>query len=195
MTTFVPVGTHYHALFFLVLVVSRGLDLLSTWVGTPNLVLEANPVARRLGWKWGAAVNVGISFVFGFWPLLAIALSTMSILVAARNFQKAWLMRTMGEHAYRDWHVARIQETRITLFLFCLAGDTLLVGAIGIAVICFSEMLIVPLGIGVGMVIYAMLVAFYTMLAVWRLRRAADRETRRCEMAPTGFVEPAVGPK
>ena len=49
------------------------------------------------------------------------------VLVAARNFQSAWLMRSLGEQAYRDWHVERIQETRVTLYLFCLAGNTLLV--------------------------------------------------------------------
>jgi len=30
-----------------------------------------------------------------------------------------------------------------------------------------------------GMVAYAIAVAFYTLLAIWRIRRAARRETRR----------------
>lgn len=30
--------------------VSRGLDLLSKWIVTPQLELEANPLMRRTGW-------------------------------------------------------------------------------------------------------------------------------------------------
>ena len=30
--------------------VARGLDFLSTWLVTPKLELEANPLMRRLGW-------------------------------------------------------------------------------------------------------------------------------------------------
>src|SRR5207253_5358887 len=109
----------------------------------------------------GIPVNVALSFGLAFWPLPAIVISTTSILVAARNFQSAWLMRSMGEHAYRDWHVARIQETRITLYLFCLAGNTLLTAAVGAAVIYFSSMALVPFAIGAGIMCYAGAVAFY----------------------------------
>jgi hypothetical protein len=40
-----------YAPFLLLLVAARGMDLLSTWAGTPNLVLEDNPFAKKLGWK------------------------------------------------------------------------------------------------------------------------------------------------
>ena len=93
---------------------SRGMDFLSTWVATPNLVLEGNPLARKLGWTWGMAVNLALCFGFAFWPLTAIVISTTSVLVAARNFHSAWLMRSLGEQRYRDWHIERIQETSIT---------------------------------------------------------------------------------
>jgi len=69
------------------------------------------PSQKKLGWGWGGLVNSAICFGMAFWPATAIAVSTMSVLVAARNFQSAWLMRSMGEENYRDWHVRRIQET------------------------------------------------------------------------------------
>jgi len=176
MDDFVPFGTRSYALLFLLLLVSRAMDFLSTWVATPNLVLEGNPIARKLGWKWGIPVNFALCFGFAFWPLPAIVISTSSVLVAARNFQSAWLMRSLGEEVYRDWHIARVQETRITLFLFCLAGNTVLTAGIGAAVVLFSNMQPVPFGIGMGIIAYAAAVAFYTLLALWRLRRAADRK-------------------
>ena len=116
------------------------MDFLSTWVATPNLVLEGNPIAKKLGWKWGIPLNLALCFGFAFWPLSAIVISTTSVLVAARNFQSAWLMRSLGEQLYRDWHVERVQETSVTLYLFCLFAQTALTGGVGAAVIYFSEL-------------------------------------------------------
>jgi hypothetical protein len=109
------------------------------------------------------------------WPLSAIVVATASVLVAARNFQSAWLMHSLGEEIYRQWHVERVQETRVTLYLFCLAGNTLLTAGIGTALIYFSGLRRVPFAIGMGMVAYAFAVAFYTLLAIWRIRRAAKK--------------------
>jgi hypothetical protein len=171
-----PFPSRAYFLFLGILVMARGMDVLSTWMATPNLVLEGNPVAKALGWRWGLPINFGFCLVLAFWPLPAVVISTTSVLVAARNFQSAWLMRSMGEQAYRDWHVARIQETRSTLFLACLAGNTLLTAAVGGVLIFFSNMLLVPFGIGVGMVAYAGAVLVFTLFGIVRLRRAERAE-------------------
>src|SRR5215510_10933744 len=182
MDDFVPFASRTYGLIFLLLLIARGMDFLSTWVATPNLILEGNPIAKKLGWKWGIPVNFALCFGFAFWPLPAIVISTTSVLVAARNFQSAWLMRSLGEQPYRDWHVERIQETRITLYLFCLAGNTLLTAGVGAAVIYFSltafNVVMIPFAIGVGIIAYAGAVAFYTLLAIWRMRRSGLREER-----------------
>jgi hypothetical protein len=182
MEELVPFASRIYGLMFLLLIVARGMDFLSTWVATPNLVLEGNPIAKKLGWKWGILLNVALCFGLAFWPLPAIVISTTSVLVAARNFQSAWLMRSLGEQLYRDWHIERVQETSVTLYLFCLFAQTALVGGVGAAVIYFSEMRHVPLlAIGLGIVAYALAVAFYTVLGIWRLRRSAIRAFRLAE--------------
>src|SRR5512137_3208921 len=151
MEDFVPFGGQTYAQLFLLLLVSRGMDFLSTWVATPNMVLEGNPIAKKLGWKWGIPVNFALCFGLAFWPLPAIVISTTSVLVAARNFQSAWLMRSLGEQIYRDWHIERVQETSVTLYLFCLFAQTALTGGVGAAVIYFSELRNEPLlAIGLG---------------------------------------------
>jgi hypothetical protein len=191
MNNLIPFGSRDYCLMVLLLAFARGTDFLSTWVATPNLVLEGNPFAKFLGWKWGTVLNIGICLGMAFWPATAIAVSTMSVLVAARNFQHAWLMRSMGEEHYRDWHVARIQETRITLYLFCLAGNTLLTATVGAGVMYFGRT-IVTLSIGMGICGYAAAVAFYTLLAVWRLRRVSHRTRKRFESGPSIFVNGAA---
>jgi hypothetical protein len=177
---FVPFGSRTHALLFLMLLVARGMDFLSTWVATPNMVLEGNPIAKRLGWRWGIPVNLALCFLFAFWLLPAIVISTTSVLVAARNFQSAWLMRSLGEQLYRDWHVERVQETSVTLYLFCLFAQTALIAGVGAAIIYFSnwEREPVLLAIGMGIIAYAAAVALFTMLSIWRLRRASKERER-----------------
>jgi len=179
----VPFASREYVIMLAMLIFARGTDFLSTWVATPHLVLEGNPIAKWLGWKWGAVVNVVLVTTLALWPLSAIVVSTASVLVAARNFQSAWLMRSMGEEVYRDWYVARISETRITLYLFCLAGNTLLTAAVGTALVVFSTtrdyVLIVPMGIGMGIIAYVVAVIIYTLLSVWRSRR------RRTKLRPT----------
>lgn len=180
----VPFAGREYFLLLGLLIFSRGMDFLSTWVATPNLVLEGNPLAKRLGWRWGLLLNVVIVVALAMWPLSAIVVATASVLVAARNFQSAWLMRSLGEDIYREWHVQRVQETRVTLYLFCLAGNTLLTAGVGGVLIYFSELRLIPFAIGMGMVAYALAVAFYTLLAIWRIHRAAKREARERQAAP-----------
>jgi hypothetical protein len=179
MDEMVSFGGRDYFLMLALLAFSRGMDFLSTWIATPNLVLEGNPLAKKLGWKWGLALNVVLCVALAAWPLSAIVVATASVLVAARNFQSAWLMHSLGEEIYRQWHVERVRETRVTLYLFCLAGNTLLTAGIGTAMIYFSDLRRVPFAIGMGMVAYAIAVAFYTLLAIWRIRRAAKKRAAR----------------
>ncbi len=181
-----PFASREYCLLLLLLVFARGMDFLSTWIATPNLVLEGNPLAKKLGWKWGLLFNIILVGVLALWPLSAIVVATASVLVAARNFQSAWLMHSLGEEIYRRWHVERVQETRITVYLLCLAGNTLLTAGVGAALIYFSNQRLEPFAIGMGMVAYAIAVAFYTLLAIWRMRRAAKKLEARQNSCPNG---------
>lgn len=181
MDEFVPFASRSYALMFLLLSVSRGMDFLSTWVATPNMVLEGNPIAKKLGWRWGIPVNFLLCFGFAFWPLPGVVISTTSLLVAARNFQSAWLMRSLGEELYREWHVERVQQTSASLYLFCLAGQTALTALVGVGVMYFCDWDRQPIlmAIGLGIVAYAISVAFYTLLGIVRLRRKTRSKEAR----------------
>jgi hypothetical protein len=188
MEEFVPFASRTYAGVFLLLLVARGMDFISTWVATPNMVLEGNPIAKRLGWRWGIPLNVALCFLFAFWPLPAMVISTTSLLVASRNFQSAWLMRSLGEDRYREWHVARMRETNPTLYISCLLAHTLLIVAVGAGVIYFSgtarEPVMPVLAIGLGIIAYGGAVAFYTFLGVWRLRRAEKADPKKFPAPP-----------
>lgn len=171
MDDFQAFGSRGYWVFFAILLFARGMDFLSTWLATPNLVLEANPIARGLGWKFSALLNLALCGLFAFWPLPAIVIATTSVLVAARNFQSAWLMRTMGEEAYRAHMVERLRQAPFGLYLFCLFTQSILVGAVGAALMIFSGMMLVPFAVGAGMATYALAITFYSLLAARRCRK------------------------
>lgn len=166
-----PFGSRIYWCAFVLMLAARGADFLSTWVATPNLVLEGNPIAKKLGWRMGGVVNLVLCATFAAWPLSAIAIATTSCLVAARNFQSAWLMRTMGETDYRDWYIEKLQGANLPLYLSCLAGNVLLTAGVGVALMVFCGGWLIPFAIGVGVLAYSAAVAVYTLLSVWRVRR------------------------
>src|SRR5262245_54932810 len=163
----IPFGSADYFLLLGLLSFARGMDFLSTWIATPNLVLEGNPIAKKLGWKWGTPINLLLCVTFAMWPLPAVIIGTTSLLASARNFQDAWLMRSLGEETYRDWKVERVREARPTLYLFCLFAQNVLVAGIGGALVFFSDWRIIPFGVGVGMAAYALAVTIFSLLAVW----------------------------
>ena len=152
------------------LVLGRGSDLLSTYLATPHLVLEGNPLARRLGWRLGLVVNGLMVVVTALWPLLAISLTTTSLLVAARNLQSAWLMRAMGEHPYRHWMNVHLTGGVRWVAWLCFLGESTLVGLIGLSLMWFARWQLVPFSVGLGITSYATAVAFFTSLSLWRSR-------------------------
>lgn len=166
-----PFGSREYWIIFGILFFSRAMDFLSTWVATPTLALEGNPIAKKLGWKFGAIVNLAMCFFFAKVVLTALIISTTSILIAARNFQQAWLMRTMGEDNYRDWYLDRMSEMSVPWFMFCLFAQTGLIVLVGGVLTYFSGQLIIPFAIGLGIVAYGLAILFFTTLSLWRNRR------------------------
>lgn len=168
---FLAVGSGAWWAMFGVLLFARGMDMLSTWVGTPHLVLEGNPVAKRLGWRGGALLNIFFSAVCAVWPFPAIMLSTTSILVAARNFQSAWMMRSMGEAEYAAWIHERMAMAPAALFVYSIASQAALTAVVGAAVMSFAPLDSIPFAVGAGIAGYAVMLLVFSLYAFWTVRR------------------------
>jgi hypothetical protein len=168
MEEFTAFGSREYYILLACVAFARAMDFLSTWVATPNLLLEANPIARKMGWKIGIVLNVVLCFLFAFWPLPAVVITTTSLLVAARNFQAAWVMRSMGESNYRLWMTERLMQTPRALLFGCILAQALLYTLLGAALMYFARWWLVPFGIGLGMITYALAVTVYTTISVWR---------------------------
>ena len=178
MDELVPFGSQQYFAYVSLLLFARGMDILSTRIATPNLVLEANPLARRLSWRWGIPVNILFCVGFAVMPLTAIIISTTSVMVAARNFQLAWLMRSYGEENYRSWFLERLEETPPGLFLLCLLAQTSLLAGVGGVLMYYSDIQhLVQFGIGLGIIGYAAAILIFTVIALWRHRRVVRRKS------------------
>ena len=149
---------------------ARGMDFLSTWLATPNLIHEGNPIARKLGWRWGGAVNVIFCCLVAFLPLSAIVVATTSLLVAARNFKSAWVMHALGEDRYQLFMSDVTDQSSRRVYFICLLGETGLTALLGAAVMVFSFPLLIPIAIGWGIVGYGAAVALYSLISMWRMR-------------------------
>lgn len=171
MEDFVPFASRDYLITLGLLLFARGMDFLSTWFATPTLELEANPLAKRLGWKWGIVFNLVLCLAAAHWPLAGLIVVTTSLLVAARNFKSAWLMRALGEADYSVLVSDAMNRSSRRSYLASVLGETLLFGLVGGAVVLSSEWPSVPLAVGMGMVAYAVAVAFYSLLSVWRMWR------------------------
>jgi hypothetical protein len=172
---FFPFGSSGYMLLLALLFFGRGMDFLSTFVATPTLALEGNPIAKKLGWRWGVLLNVVLCFTFALWPLTAIIITTTGLFVAARNFHSAWLMRSMGEDAYRLWYTERLTQSHLSLVILSLFGETTLIAIVGSVLVYVVPVDSIPFAIGLGIVAYAIVVLFYTSLSLWRLRRRYNR--------------------
>jgi hypothetical protein len=166
-----PFGSSSYLTMLVLLLFARGADLFSTWVATPNLKLEGNPVAKKLGWKWGALFNLVICLVFATWQMPAIIIATAGFLVAGHNFQAAWLMRTLGETGYRDFFSESIGRRGLKLYMLCVCGETFLTALVGTGIVWYSPENTIPFAIGMGVLGYALIVFFYTSLGIWRMKR------------------------
>lgn len=123
-----------HALFGLLLL-SRVGDVVSTRLATPTLALEANPIVRRLGWRF-ALVTLLVPFIAYVNTAFAVMVLVPSLLVTASNLSKVWLLRAAGEQAYRQFLLAQARKyplgaalgfTSASSATIVLAGATLCV--------------------------------------------------------------------
>lgn len=66
-------------------VTARACDAFSTWLITPDLALESNPIVRKLGWSRSVVMDLALCLLLAIDSRLAIPVAVSSLLVASRN--------------------------------------------------------------------------------------------------------------
>lgn len=169
-----PAGAIEHLVAFLLLLARLG-DIGSTFLATPTLKLEANPVARRLRWPF-AVLTLFAALLPYWWLPGGIILLVGSLLVCSSNFGKLWLMRTMGETEYYEFIVrmsGRAKPVPTLLFIF---ASSFSIATVGILLQLFYPDPQKDIGyfFGAGLLAYALAVGLWGPLAFLRHRQASQ---------------------
>jgi len=92
-------------ILFAFTLLSRACDLLSTWLVTPRLLLESNPIVRRFRWPFGF-LTLGTAFLAYVQPEVTVMVAVSSFLVAGSNCTRIAVSRGLGEQKLYENAVA-----------------------------------------------------------------------------------------
>lgn len=163
-----------HVLCALLLLARIG-DVGTTYLVTPNLTLEANPIARKLGWPFALVTLAACLLPYVHMPLAVSALVAF-LFVSASNAGKIWIVRTVGEEAYLGFLLDLARKSKLSHALLAIAASKFFAALAGGTILLFypreSDW---GLWLGLGVLLYAAATWFYGTLAMIRIfRRAAS---------------------
>jgi hypothetical protein len=155
------------------LIIARVGDVATTYVVTPTLVLEANPVVRRLGWRFAIA-TIALCLLPYYFPEVAVAALIASLLVSASNAGKMWIARTMGEAAYEAFllDIAR-RSTKRQALGSVIASAAFIVLAGSVVMMFYHSSYDWGYWLGLGIITYGLAMALHGSNWVLRLFRKA----------------------
>lgn len=120
----------------LLLLLARLGDVGSTYLATPKLKLEANPIARHLKWPF-AWLTVLLALLPYYSLALGIIVLVASLLVCASNFSKLWLMRAMGEVEYHEIITKFAAKAHVSSAILFILMPAVCVSTIGLLLLHF----------------------------------------------------------
>src|SRR5262245_21954572 len=157
-----------------ILLLARLADVGTTWLVSPRLRLESNPLVRGLRWPFALATLL-VCLVAYWSTTIAWAIIIASFLVSARNAGGIWMVRAFGEEDYYQhvvlaaarkgsfgWAIGSIALSSGFVFL---TGAMVLWGSGG-----FGEW---GAWSGLGIMAYAVAVAIHGALFMRRIFRQA----------------------
>jgi hypothetical protein len=169
-----------HVIAFLLLLARLG-DVGSTYLLSPTLKLEANPIVRRFRWPFAGVTILAAALPYYSLPA-GVAFLIMSLLVCASNCSRVWLVRTMGESEYHLFVIGITKRAPLRLGLvFCLLSPFCM-ATIGVVMLLFYPRPQQDWGywIAVGFFLYALAIGLYGSLAFLRYRKEGNA-TRHLE--------------
>jgi hypothetical protein len=152
---------------------SRLGDVVSTWVASPTLKLEANPVVRKLGWKFGL-LTLLLALVPYYNTSLGVMVLTMSCLVTSSNFGAGWTMRTLGEDEMQAFTIRLARRSTLRTALAFVWAGAAAVAMVGLLLTWLTRPDEWGYYFGWGIMAYAFARVLHGSLAMVRLFRRAS---------------------
>lgn len=160
-----------HVLFALLLLGRLG-DILTTYLVTPTLKLEANTLARKFRWPYAWATLL-IAFLAYYSPQLAIVGIVVSFLVSASNASRILTARVMGEEEFYRFTISILLKSSPGSALLYLLIPAFFHTMLGFSLMLFYNDPLYEWGFyfALGFLTYAFAIAFHSIMFYFRLRR------------------------
>lgn len=124
------VRQHFEHLLCGLILLSRIGDVVSTYLVTPTLKLEANPVVRRLRWPF-AWFTLSACLIAYYSTAVGFAVVVGSLLVCFWNVSKIWFARAIGEDESAALLIRTAAKSRLSHALWPLAVASATLASIG----------------------------------------------------------------
>jgi hypothetical protein len=158
----------------ILILIARIGDIGSTYLVSPGLHLESNPVVRRL--RWPFACLTLLVCVLPYWSVgTGIVVLVASLLVSASNSTKIWLARALGEKEYLELLTRMAARAKPVPSLIFSVMPALFMGILALTIMFLYPNPDTDLGyyVGLGILAYALVVAIYGPTTFLRYRKAA----------------------
>jgi hypothetical protein len=164
---------HFEHVLFVAVLISRIGDIGTTYLVTPNLTLEANPIVRKFGWPY-AFLTLLVAFV-AYWDAgIAIIFLVTSLLVCAWNSSQILTAKLFGEEGVGAMKMRMLLQLGFRRFFLYILLRMFFYAFIG-GIIMFFYPSPDDWGfyIAMGFFAFVFAVLFHTGIASWKMFRRA----------------------
>jgi hypothetical protein len=168
-----------HVLCGLILLGRLG-DIISTRLITPKLELEANPLMRRLGWKFAVLTVLLCLAPYVMHPALAVILVPPFLMISGSNIGKIWVVRALGEKHVLQQSIEAARNSTFAKAATCAmfsGGFFILTGLVLVYLVRLQESRtqasLLPEYFGFGVAAFGLAISLHGTLHLRRIFRLA----------------------
>lgn len=170
------ITTHFEHVLCGLIFVARAGDIVSTFLITPKLALEANPIAKKLGWPFGV-LTIFVCLIPYYSTPAGVIVLVPSLFVSASNTAKIWFVRSMGEMEYLNLLYRLARTTRLAHAVLGLLASALFIALAGMVLLFLAPDPAADWGYwyAIGILGYAVIIGLYGTIYICRLFHSARR--------------------
>jgi hypothetical protein len=142
---------------------------------TPNLKLEANLIAKKLGWKIMAVLNVALCVFCAFSMESTIIICIVSLLVTGNNFGRGLITRGIGEEKSRQIMNEAISGLSAGIILIFTLSYGFVYIIIGSVLLYFTRSYII-FYIAQGILLFGIVIIIHMNISIFKKRLTINRK-------------------
>ena len=171
-------ATHFEHVLCALILLGRVGDIVTTYLATPKLRLEANPIMRKLGWRF-AMLTLLLCLIPYYSTALGVMVVVPSLMVSSSNAARLWTMRALGEEKYLEFLYLAARSGKLSHAIAGLLVSQMFLAIVGLLLLALSPDPAADWGfwIALGILTYVFAMTLHGCLFLRRIFRAARQMT------------------